>query len=186
MRVQSSGEPREPSVVSDSCETTAGLVLHISLSAQAVGAGRPAAIYTIQYDGIANFPRYPIDLLADLNAYFGALYLHGTYPNLAAAQLANAMPLPVSPGYTGLTSYYLIPALNLPLLEPLRQLGVPAPIIDLIQPVLRVIVDLGYGTGYANIPTPAGLLPPINLLTLVTELLQAGGQGVEDALLDVL
>jgi len=29
-------------------------------------------------------------------------------------------------------------------------------------------------------------LPPINLLTLATELLQAGGQGVEDALLDVL
>jgi len=120
------------------------------------------------------------------STYFGASYLHGTYPNLAAAQLANAIPLPVSPGYTGLTSYYLIPALNLPLLEPLRQLGVPAPIIDLIQPVLRVIVDLGYGTGYANIPTPAGLLPPINLLTLATELLQAGGQGVEDALLDVL
>ncbi len=140
------------------------------------------AIYTLQYDGIADFPRYPIDLLADLNAIFGALSLHSTYPNLTAAQLANALLLPVSPGYAGVTSYYLIPATNLPLLDPLIDLGMPAPIIDLIQPTLQLLVNLGYGTGSANIAAPAGLFPPINLLTLFAELLQAGGQGVEDAL----
>ena len=28
----------------------------------------PTDIYTIQYDGLADFPRYPIDILADINA----------------------------------------------------------------------------------------------------------------------
>jgi hypothetical protein len=45
---------------------------------------------------------------------------------------------------------------DLPLLDPLR--GIPVignPLADLVQPDLRVIVDLGYGDGYANVPTPA-------------------------------
>lgn len=32
------------------------------------------------YDGIADFPTYPINLLADLNAFFGLLTIHSTYP----------------------------------------------------------------------------------------------------------
>ena len=49
----------------------------------------------------------------------------------------------------------------MPLLTPLRQY-LPAPygntFADLLQPDVRVIVDMGYGTGeYANIPTPASL-----------------------------
>src|SRR5262249_48669786 len=31
----------------------------------------PTTIYTIQYDGFADFPRYPLDIPADLNAIMG-------------------------------------------------------------------------------------------------------------------
>jgi hypothetical protein len=32
------------------------------------------------WDGLADFPQYPLNLLADLNALAGELYVHGTYP----------------------------------------------------------------------------------------------------------
>jgi hypothetical protein len=145
----------------------------------------PTTIYTIQYDGWADFPRYPINLVADANAIAGIYYLHGTYPDLTAAQLATAVQQPVSAGYTGATTYYMIPTENLPLLEPLRSLPVVGnPLADLIQPDLRVIVELGYDrTGYANIPTPAGLFPNINPLGVVDDLSHGALQGVHDGLL---
>ncbi|MGH3564092.1 MAG: PE-PPE domain-containing protein, partial [Mycobacterium sp.] len=34
------------------------------------------AIYSGEYDGYADFPRYPINLLADLNAVLGILFVH--------------------------------------------------------------------------------------------------------------
>jgi hypothetical protein len=89
----------------------------------------------------------------------------------------------VSPGYSGATTYYMIPTQNLPLLDALRQLPVVGnPLADLIQPDLRVIVDLGYGNGYANSPTPAGLFPNINPTTLASDLNQGTAQGIHDAL----
>jgi len=146
----------------------------------------PTAIYTIQYDGWADFPQYPINLLADLNAVAGIYYLHPMYPELTAAQLASATLLPVSPGYTGVTSYYLIPTTNLPLLTPLRAIPFAGnPLADLVQPDLTILIDLGYGNGYANIPTPIGLFPPIKPFPLTVELLQGAAQGVEDALADL-
>jgi hypothetical protein len=143
------------------------------------------AVYTLQYDGISDAPQYPLNLLADLNAFLGYFYVHGTYPGLAQAQLATAQKLPTSPGYTGNTSYYLIPTPTLPLLDPLIQIGVPKPVIDLIQPVLKVLVDLGYGNGYADVVTPAGLFPNVNPLTVLTNLSQAVIQGVTAALSDI-
>jgi hypothetical protein len=134
-------------------------------------------IYSIQYDPIADFPQYPIDLPADLNALLGYFYLHGTYPNLTAAQLATAIQ-----EHFGATTYYLIPTQNLPLLDPLRQLGVPSPIIDLIQPFLRAIIDLGYGNGPAYVPTPAQLFPHISLSSVAGDLSLGAAQGVLDPL----
>ncbi|MDA3664465.1 PE-PPE domain-containing protein [Mycobacterium xenopi] len=144
----------------------------------------PTAIYTIQYDGWADFPQYPINLVADANAVAGIYYLHGAYPDLTAAQLAAAVQQPVSAGYTGATSYYLIPTQNLPLLEPLRQVPVVGnPLADLLQPDLRVIVELGYDrAGYANVPTPAGLFPNINLFAVADDLSHGTVQGLHDGL----
>ncbi len=109
------------------------------------------AIYTLQYDGIANFPQHLIDLPADLNALFGFLELHHTYPFLTTAQIATAIQEQI-----GNTTYYFLPTADLPLLDPLRLIPVLGnPLANLLQPFLQPIVDLGYGNTFA-IP---GLLP---------------------------
>jgi hypothetical protein len=154
----------------------------------------PTDIYTIQYDGYGDFPRYPIDLVADLNAVFGLYYDHldpaTDYSTLTPAQVATAIVEPVSPGVAGDTTYYMIPTQTLPLLEPLVQAGAPQWLIDLLNPDLRVLVDLGYGdlggtdTEYANLPTPASLIELPNLITVADDLVKGAVQGVDAALVD--
>ncbi|MBW0011855.1 PE-PPE domain-containing protein [Mycobacterium sp.] len=137
----------------------------------------PTSIYTLQYDGIADAPQYPLNIVSDVNAVMGYFFLHSTYPSLTPMQIANAVPLPTSPGYTGQTHYYMLTTQNLPLLQPIRDIPYAGPpIADILQPDLRVIVDQGYagfgpGGNYANIPTPAGLLAIPNPFTIVPDLL---------------
>lgn len=59
------------------------------------------------------------------------------------------------------------------------------PLADLIQPDLRVLVDPGYGDGYANVPTTAGLFPLVNPITVAADLAKGSVQGVQAALVDV-
>jgi hypothetical protein len=155
-------------------------------------------IYTIQYDGFADFPQYPGDILADINAGMGMDYAHLDYASLTPEQLATAVLLPTSPDYYldgGVTSYYLIPSETLPLLEPLRELGeaVPAldpiinPYIDLVQPDLEYLVNLGYDdpyTTYANVTETTSLFPNVNPVTFLTSLAQDTMTGVNAALAD--
>jgi hypothetical protein len=140
--------------------------------------------YTAEYDGFADFPRYPIDLLSDLNGFAGALFLQ--YP-VTSAQLATAIELPTS-GATE-TTYYMIPTTDLPLLDPVR--GIPVignPIADLLQPDLTYLVNLGYGdplygwsTSPANVPTPFGLFPSLSDIQQLPGLLVSGAeQGIEN------
>lgn len=131
----------------------------------------PTDVYTGQYDFVADFPQYPLNLLADLNAVMGAMYVHTNYVNLTAGQIRDAVPLATSPGYDGVTHYYLIPTAQLPLLEPLRAIPVAGdPLADLVQPVLRVLIDLGYNpNGYADVPTPAQLWPGFSPLADLLE-----------------
>ncbi len=146
----------------------------------------PTTDYAIQYDGIADFPQYPIDIFADANAVTGMFFLHPTYSDLTPAQVASGVVQPVSPADTQ-TTYILIPTQNLPLLDPLRAIPfIGNPLADLVQPDLRVLVDLGYDrTAYQDIPTPAGLFPHVNLATVGTELEQGAVQGVDNALADL-
>ena len=129
----------------------------------------PTSIYTIQYDGIADAPQYPLNIVSDLNAFLGYFVLHSTYPFLTPEQVAGAVQLATSPGYTGNTTYYMVMTQNLPLIQFIRDIPYAGPpIADIFQPDLRVLVDLGYGDigpggGYANLPTPASLLSVPNL-----------------------
>jgi len=50
---------------------------------------------------------------------------------------------------TGDTDYYFYPTDNLPLFGPLRTIGVPEPVIDVVEPVAKVLVEQGYDR---NIP----------------------------------
>jgi PE-PPE domain/PE family len=151
----------------------------------------PTWIYTAQYDGIADLPQYPLNLVSDLNAFMGYFFVHPSYPALTANQVANAVPLPTSPGYTGQTHYYMLMTQNLPLLEPIRSIPYAGPpIADIFQPDLRVLVDLGYadygpGANYANIPTPAGLLDIPNPFTVIPDLALGAVQGPYGAAVEI-
>jgi len=143
--------------------------------------------YTLEYDGFADFPRYPIDVFADLNAFAGIALVHTTYLSIPQTQIDSAITLPTSPGYNGGTTYYLIPTQNLPLLAPLRAIPyLGNPLADLLQPDLRYLVNWGYGdpnygysTGYADVATPFGLFPPLSATTqLPGDLISGAQQGI--------
>lgn len=148
----------------------------------------PADVYTHEYDGFASFPQYPINFLSVLNAVMGILFQHSTYLGLTPEQIADAVLLPVS-GPDVLTDYYMIPAETLPLLAPLQLLPfIGNPLVDLLQPALRVLVNLGYGNidngwspGFADVPTGLGFLPDAHVLQQVPQALADGvQQGITD------
>jgi hypothetical protein len=139
----------------------------------------PTTIYTNEYDIAGDFPQYILNPISDINAILGlAFYSHVYTPT----DLAAAIPLPTSPGYTGSTTYYWIPQQNLPLLAPIREFVIPPyddAIADLLTPDLRVLVDLGYASGnYANIPTPGQFFELPDPFTIIPDLAKGAVQGV--------
>jgi hypothetical protein len=154
----------------------------------------PTDVYTNEYDGFADFPRYPIDFLADINAYLGIITQHLAYFGIPSEQIADAIQLPTSAADT-LTNYYMIPAESLPLLDPLRLIPfLGNPLADLLQPDMSVLVNLGYGSitngwspGDADVQTPLGFLPPLSVLAQVPEALVNGlSKGITDAAADLV
>ena len=160
-----------------------------------------------QYDGVVDFPLYPINLLADLNAVAGFWYIHGSYlspdgrnpdglPNgLTPAELAAAIADPANQQHlTGTdTTYVLVPTPNLPLLQPLREFGafthtefLTTPLIDLIQPALQVLIETGYNRALPySTPAPFRLIPLIDPVTVTVDLVNAVGQGIRAAINDI-
>jgi PE-PPE domain len=136
-----------------------------------------------EYDGLADFPQYPIDLLADLNAVLGVLFVHTTYNQIS---LDPNSPKYV-PGTTaqqyGDTTYYQIPTPQLPLFDLARMVGVPEKLIDVVEPVAKVIVDAGYDrTIPFGQPARFGLIPAIDPAKFASELGAAVGIGFQNAL----
>jgi len=142
--------------------------------------------YTIEYDGFADFPRYPFNILSDVNAIFGILTVHTTYASLTPAQIASATLLNTQPPTDG--TYYMISHPHLPLLDPLRAIPVIGnPLAALIEPDLKVFVNLGYGdpnfaysTSPANVPTPFGLFPDVPAHVVGDALFAGTQQGIND------
>jgi hypothetical protein len=129
-----------------------------------------------QYDGAADFPLYPLNLISTGNALLGAVYRHPR----------DLEPSVDDPGTihttTGDTDYYFHPTDDLPLFDPLRTIGVPEPVIDVFEPVTKVAVELGYDrTIPPGEPTPARLIPPINPATVAGDLVNAVGEGITNA-----
>jgi hypothetical protein len=155
----------------------------------------PTDIYTLEYDGFADFPHYTTNLLSDLNAMLGFFLEHITYLNLTPDQINDTILLPGSEALTGegLTDYYMIPSNTLPILEPLLLIpGIGQPLYDLLEPDTQILVNLGYGSitegwnqGPANEPTTFGLSPDINQTQLDDALSNGWQQGVTDALHDL-
>jgi PE-PPE domain len=106
---------------------------------------------TRQYDGWSDFPTNPLNPFADANAVAGIHYLHGDYQSVG---LGNAL----YQGSYGDTQYYMIPSNRLPLLMPLAELGVPDPVLAVLDAPARVLVETGYNrTISPGQPTPAML-----------------------------
>jgi hypothetical protein len=157
----------------------------------------PTNIFTLEYDGWADFPQYPINVVSDLNAFAGIAFVHGTYPNLNPSALPPGyaiQQLPTSPGYTGVTNYYMITTPNgLPLLDPVRAIPVIGnPIADLLQPDLTTIVNLGYGnpnfgysTGPADVQTFFGLFPHVSQAVIAQDLISGAHQGTAAFVSDI-
>lgn len=153
----------------------------------------PTDVYTHEYDGVADFPKYPINLLSDLNAFLGFAYEHGTYLSLTPEQIADAIQLPTSAADT-MVNYYIIPAESLPLLDPLRLIPIIGqPLYDLLEPDTKILVNLGYGSidqgwasGDADLVSAPGLFPTdLNFGDVLTALDDGLQKGVSDFIADL-
>ncbi|AKK29339.1 hypothetical protein AB431_24705 [Mycobacterium sp. EPa45] len=151
----------------------------------------PTTNYTLEYDGFADFPRYPLNVLSVLNAGLGIIFVHTKYADLTSQQVNSAIPLATTDPSQ---KYYIIPTANLPLLEPLRLLPVIGnPIADLLQPALKVVVNLGYGdpqygwstNGFANQQTTFGFIPNVDWGQVANLFVAGIGQGLQAFVADV-
>lgn len=138
-------------------------VLDVSFTGATPDNGDATIDVARQYDGLADFPTYPLNLLATTNAILGMILVHGpTQTQLTAADIEAAKAAGHSMYYQqhGDTTYYLIRTPRLPLLMPLSGI-VSDPILDALDAPLRALVELGYDRTDYSRPTGAKLLPPI-------------------------
>ncbi|MFL0277632.1 PE-PPE domain-containing protein [Mycobacterium sp. SMC-19] len=163
-------------LIGDSANPLGGLLVGFSdypgiadnLASQGVTLGNPTPndlyptdIYTLEYDGYADFPKYFLNPLSSLNAIMGMAIQHIAYLGLTPEQIADAVLLESSPD--SMINSYVIPSEYLPLLYPLLFVPITGkPIYDLLEPVMRILVNLGYGNidhgwndGPADVPNMA-------------------------------
>ena len=131
-----------------------------------------------QYDPFADFPTYPLNVIADANAVVALLYGSHDYSGVTLNTADSGYdPRTVVQQY-GDTTYYFIPAETLPLLRPLRDLGIDPLVLDAIEPAVRVLVEFGYDRAISfGQPMPAQLVSPENPDQLNSDLAAAIDQG---------
>jgi diacyltrehalose acyltransferase len=98
---------------------------------------------TREYDGWADFPDRPLNVLATGNALMGTTYIHPYY-DVDLSTVPDSNITNTKNGLGGRTTSYLVPTKQLPLTQPLRQLGVDDRVVDEIDRHLRPIIDAGY------------------------------------------
>lgn len=107
-------------------------------------------VVTGEYDGLSDWPDRPWNLLAVANAWLGSPavenygYIHwdSIFNSLDAVPAKNISTEVNAKGGTTIT--YLVPTPELPLLYPLHAMGVPQAAIDVLNSVLKPVVDAGY------------------------------------------
>lgn len=101
-----------------------------------------------EYDGWGDFPDRPGNLLSVANALLGVAYIHGRYETVPGGLDVSKVPerniTTTTNSLGGHTTTYLIPTEKLPLVQPLRDLGVPEPVVAAIEKPLKARVDAGY------------------------------------------
>ncbi len=156
-----------------------------------------------QYDGYGDFPLYPTNIIATVNAVMGMIAVHP--PSILERSLDPRSPAFVPGTYMqrhGDTTYFFIPTHDLPLLAPVRAIGslaplamrVMEPLLQAIEAPLRHLIEMGYDR---NIPfgqaARARMIPPGGLLDHVTRTIaamegfaRALAQGMQNAWASVL
>ncbi len=117
-----------------------------------------------QYDMASDFPDDPFNLLALLNANAGFFFTHQDYETVDIYDEANYVWV------EGNTTYVFVPTENLPLLTPLRWLGLGA-LADALNAPLKEIVERAYDRSYlpASPGLPSTLIPEPEQLQANTE-----------------
>jgi hypothetical protein len=114
-------------------------------------------VVTNEYDGFADFPDRPGNLLAVANAVMGLFYRHG---QTSTATLTEVPAHDISTTVNALgatTTTYLIPCEFLPLTQPLIELGVSPDAVDKLNARLRPVIDSAYSRNDSptSLPAPA-------------------------------
>ena len=121
---------------------------------------------------------YPLNVISLLNAVLGIAYVH---THLFDNSLAPDASTPIKTEH-GDTTYYFFPSEDLPLFAPLRALGVPERVIDVVEPFFREVVELGYDRSIEPWkPTPARLIPNVDPAKVAGDLVDAIGEGIDNA-----
>ena len=105
----------------------------------------PTTIVIGEYDGWADPPDRPWNLISSANAVLGIVYVHG--PPIAAADPAGVPPENTTThtnGAGGIVTTHFVPTENLPLTQVFRDVGLPDALVDKADQVLRPVVDAGY------------------------------------------
>ena len=110
------------------------------------------------YDGIADFPDRPSNLLSAVNAFIGLALLHTPTAFTGPADVPPQNVITTTNSRGGTTTTYLVPSKYLPLTLPLRLSGFDD-IADQLDPVLRPMVDAGYSRNDNPLTAPTNLDP---------------------------
>ena len=106
----------------------------------------PTTIVIGEYDGWADPPDRPWNLVSSANALLGINYVHG--PPIFTADPAtvsdeNTTVVPANGQHGPITTIF-VPTENLPLTQVFRDVGVPDALVDKADQVLRPVIDAGY------------------------------------------
>lgn len=146
--------------------------------------------------------------LALANALAGFEYVHGTYLAPKGSDEAGATPYGYTPEQVqaaianaqancseathcqvhGDTRYITLPAKYLPIMQPLIDLGaatgtsaIVIPLVDLVSPAMQTLIETGYDRGDYGNPTPFQLVPRVNPVKLVGDLINDIPEGIQAA-----
>jgi hypothetical protein len=158
-------------------------ILDVNFSGATPAVGGTTYDVGRQYDGWSDFPKYPLNLLATLNAIAGTIFLHGVKAQEAQVNFADLSdPTKVDIIVDGDTTYYTIPTDRLPLLRVFEGF-VPSPILTALDAPLRVMVEWGYDRQTSpGDPTGISLLRIANPLQDAADLAKAVRVGIDDGL----
>lgn len=182
-------------------------ILNISFGPQLpTDIGVKSTNYSFEYDPVGDAPQYWGNPLAVVNAVLALEYVHGHYLDPNSKDPTDSLPY----GYTnaslaaaiaaapkrvyGDATFVLIPQRDtLPIFMPLVEIGNATgtsalidPVVRLLQPVTKLLIDLGYDrTTNPGIARNLSILPfnpaTFNPVRFSVDFVEAVVQGIEDA-----